>query len=67
MVATLEVVARIERARLVEFVLESRALSSGTLLLEVKLAGRVEVSAGPSSSFVAVRPKSARALLSSSH
>ena len=48
MVATLEVVARVERAWLVELVLESRALSSGTLPLEVKLAGRVEVSAGSS-------------------
>ena len=48
LVAALEVVARVERPRLVGVVLESRALSSGTLPLEVKLAGRVVVGAGPS-------------------
>ena len=47
MVATLEVVARVEKALLVEVVvLESRVLSFGTLAPEVKLAGRVEVGAG---------------------
>ena len=48
LVAALEVVARVERPRLVGVVLESRALSSGTLPLEVKLAGRVVVGARPS-------------------
>ena len=47
MIAALEVVAQVERARLVELVLESRALLSGTLPLEVKLAGWAEVRAGP--------------------